>query len=49
MIKWLALAVAVAVVLPLGLVLLLTAGFTVAMGVWPEPIVAFARHAGLLF
>ena len=31
------------------LVLLLTAGFTVAMGLWPEPIVAFARHAGLLF
>jgi NADH-quinone oxidoreductase subunit N len=31
------------------LVLLLTTGFTVAMGVWPAPILDFARHASLLF
>ena len=31
------------------LVLVLTAAFTVAMGLWPDPVVNFARHAGLLF
>ena len=31
------------------LVLFLCVGFTVVMGVWPSPILDFARHAGLLF
>ncbi|HET6812093.1 MAG TPA: NADH-quinone oxidoreductase subunit N [Acidimicrobiales bacterium] len=31
------------------LVLGLCAAFTVAMGLWPDPIVDFARHASLLF
>jgi len=31
------------------LVLFLCIGFTVVMGIWPSPILDFARHAGLLF
>ena len=31
------------------LVLFLTAAFTVALGLWPDPLVNFAKHASLLF
>jgi NADH:ubiquinone oxidoreductase subunit 2 (subunit N) len=31
------------------LVLGLCAAFTVAMGLWPDPVLDFARHASLLF
>ena len=31
------------------LVLFVCLGFTIVMGVWPSPILDFARHAGLLF